>query len=85
MRYRKVYDGEWNIVLHKDKTMCCDCGLVHDYETKMVNGDLYMKFTRNRRSTGQARRWLKKKIGFHGLRMLLDEYITPALIKAVKK
>jgi hypothetical protein len=40
---------------------CCDCGLVHVYEYKIVTGKVYVSTTRNERATGQVRRHLKKQ------------------------
>lgn len=61
MKYKQRYDEEW-IVIYGDKQrfMCCDCGLVHDFEFDAdKDGLLIMKATRNNRATGQARRHRK--------------------------
>jgi hypothetical protein len=38
---------------------CCDCGLVHDLEFRLDrDNQIYMRARRNRRATGQRRRYL---------------------------
>ena len=45
---------------------CCDCGLVHDMDFRIV-GDkakrIEFRVARNNRSTGQVRRWARKSQG----------------------
>ena len=62
MTYISV-SGDWEEIDTDDilKLMCCDCSLVHKIEVKITHGyrakpQLYMKITRDNRSTGQARR-----------------------------
>ena len=38
---------------------CCDCGLVHNLAFAYEDGEIGMAVQRNRRSTGQKRRWMK--------------------------
>ena len=40
------------------KNMCCDCGLIYDIRYKVKKNKLIINARRNRRSTGQARRWI---------------------------
>jgi len=57
MRYRRVVDGDWEEQkIAGDKMMCCDCGLVHFVEYKIVKGHLFARATRDNRATAQARR-----------------------------
>lgn len=48
------------------KMACCDCGLVHDMDFRIV-GDkakrIQFRVARNNRSTGQVRRWARKSQG----------------------
>lgn len=61
VKYQQVEDGIWYHQPKKDKTACCDCGLVHDVEWRMKNGKLEMRFFRNNRATAQVRRHMVKK------------------------
>lgn len=40
---------------------CCDCGLVHTFDFKIVKDTIKVSICRNNRATGQLRRWKKKK------------------------
>jgi hypothetical protein len=61
-RYKPTKDGQWvKVKMKGDKSMCCDCGLVHWEEYKIDNGELYIKVQRDNRATGQARRWINAK------------------------
>ena len=50
------------------RTVCCDCGLVHDVQilshhpllSKHTDNDVVLIFTRRDRNTGQRRRWIKQ-------------------------
>lgn len=35
---------------------CCDCGLVHDMDFRIVEGKIQFRARRNNRATGQLRR-----------------------------
>lgn len=35
--------------------ICCDCGLAHDVEFKLEDGELYHKWTRNPEESAEAR------------------------------
>lgn len=63
MRYKIIHDGELDIIIPKKQyevSACCDCGLVHDINYEIKGKKLIIKTYRNRRSTGQMRRWMKK-------------------------
>lgn len=60
--YIQIVDGEWVIIeWSKQREQCCDCGLVHDVDHRVVNGDLEFRATVNRRATRLARRMEKPK------------------------
>jgi len=57
----KEYDTKYEMVDTVEngghmKIMCCDCGLVHKIEFKILNGAVGVRFLRDERGTGQARR-----------------------------
>jgi len=58
-------DGDWTYWIRPDapvhKISCCDCGLVHEFEFRIVDGKVEFRARRNERSTGQKRRWMKQK------------------------
>lgn len=55
--YKQVLDGEWIKPLHRGwKLACCDCGLVHTMNLKIVGGRVYVQATRDNRATAAKRR-----------------------------
>lgn len=44
------------------RQQCCSCGLVHEIEFRRKGGKLQMRFMRNERATGAARRSRKRKV-----------------------
>ena len=38
--YNQRYDGEWVDVTEERFYACCDCGLVHRYEHRVLEGGL---------------------------------------------
>lgn len=56
--YDKPKAGEeWEVPEDgKLKIACCDCGLVHKFEFKVVKGTIYAKAWRDNRATAQKRR-----------------------------
>jgi hypothetical protein len=61
MKYPQVYSGEWVSPRRKGyRMMCCDCGLVHEMDFRLVrygNGNkIQIRAFRNNRSTALARR-----------------------------
>ena len=64
-KYHIVMDGEWVHPKRKGyKLMCCDCGLIHTINFKLVKtavgNMIYFQPIRDNRATGQARRWRSK-------------------------
>ena len=63
MKYKNVKDGEWvQPVRHGYKVMCCDCGLVHTINFRLVSRGpgrgfkIQFQAFRNARATAAARR-----------------------------
>jgi hypothetical protein len=62
MKYDKPDNNEWYSPKMKGyKLGCCDCGLVHIIDFRIVGKHIEMRANRNERSTGQKRRYLKLK------------------------
>lgn len=66
MKYHKQQDGEWVRPIMKGyRISCCDCGLVHEFNFKVVKIGRTHKVTfqafRNERATAAKRRWRKIK------------------------
>ena len=60
--YYQVTDGEWiQEPMRGGKDQCCDCGLVHTVNYKIIDGKLYRQVFRNPQATGGARRHKNKK------------------------
>lgn len=60
MRYKQIYDHEWETPIRKGyKLICCDCGLVHDVDFRIHKKKIQFRVIRNNRSTGQVRRHIK--------------------------
>ena len=63
-KVKKAKAGQWDRIKKKGfKMACCDCGLVHRFDFKVINSknetELYMKGERDNRATGQLRRHRK--------------------------
>ena len=65
MKYDQVTDGEWVQPRRKGyKAMCCDCGLVHRVNFRLVKNKcgkgktIQLQIFRDNRATGQVRRWM---------------------------
>ena len=61
MRVNQLEAGEeWTEPLKRGKTsirvLCCDCGLAHDIEFQVKDGNLIMRWHENRKATSAARR-----------------------------
>jgi hypothetical protein len=57
MKYYDIEANEWVRPIHKGyKLCCCDCGLVHNLDFRIVDQQVQFKTSRNERSTGQIRR-----------------------------
>ena len=60
--YLEPKAGEWVQPVEKGYRMaCCDCGLVHILDFRVVDGRAQFRAFRANRSTGQKRRWLKAR------------------------
>lgn len=44
---------------NKYRIICCDCGLSHDFEFRIVDNEVEFRARRNMRSTAQVRRHMK--------------------------
>ena len=61
--YPVLQDGEGMAVKLGEiiKLACCDCGLVHDVAFAYEDGEIGFALRRNKRATGQRRRWINKR------------------------
>jgi hypothetical protein len=58
--YEQAEDGEWITPNHNNyRQQCCDCGLVHRYRFRVVDGAVTFQVWRDNRSTAQVRRRLR--------------------------
>lgn len=56
--YETPKENEWVQPVRKDyKMCCCDCGLVHEMDFRVLKGKVQFRVRRNNRATGQVRRW----------------------------
>ena len=54
--YYHVTDGEWiQVPKRGGKDQCCDCGLVHTINYKIIDGKIYTQVFRDPKATGGAR------------------------------
>jgi len=54
--YYHVTDGEWiQVPMRGGKDQCCDCGLVHVVNYRIVEGKIQVQVFRDPKSTGGAR------------------------------
>lgn len=61
--YKKVHEGEWVQPRKKGyKMMCCDCGLVHVLNFRIVGNKIKFQAFRDVRKTAASRRTKKEKI-----------------------
>ena len=61
MKVIELKNGEWVVPKRRGyKMVCCDCGLVHRFNFKLVNTpigkQIYFQAFRDNRATGQIRR-----------------------------
>ena len=55
--YKQVRDGEWiQPIMSGWKMSCCDCGLVHKIEFRIVGDVVQIRSARDNRATGQKRK-----------------------------
>jgi len=62
----QIYDGIWYRTGHGRPPYlheCCDCGLVHNIEYKFENGQLFEKWTVDKKETTRARKLNANKGG----------------------
>jgi hypothetical protein len=63
MTYDKPKSGEWvQPVEDGHKLCCCDCGLVHTMDFRVVDGRAQFRVFRNNRATAQVRRHMTTKL-----------------------
>lgn len=66
-RYHEPKAGEWVQPRRKGyKLACCDCGLVHRLDFRIVQyaknqRKIQFRVFRDNRATGQMRRWMRKR------------------------
>lgn len=66
MKYNQIEDNEWVKPIRKGfKEACCDCGLVHRTEFRLVDGVILFRSVRDNRATAAVRRTLKAKGQLH--------------------
>ncbi len=57
MKFDKPKKNEWVFPIRRGyKLCCCDCGLVHDMDFRVVGRRIEFRVRRNDRSTGLVRR-----------------------------
>lgn len=60
-KYEQAYDGDWiQPIMKKYKMRCCDCGLVHTVDFRIVGKRVQLSASRDKRATAASRNWLKK-------------------------
>ena len=79
--YKKLYEGEWvEPVIEGYKLCCCDCGLVHEVEFRVVDGQVQFRAYRDNRATGQVRRHLKTRSSHRGVCAFLRDAISTGML-----
>jgi len=67
-KYKRYEPGEWwHFKRGGQKMACCDCGLVHVFDARLVKGQLWMRGWRDERATGamtERRRLVKQGVEF---------------------
>lgn len=62
-RHLKLEDGVWVRPKHRGfKEQCCDCGLVHRWDFRVVDEGVEFRVFRDERGTAAARRKLKRRV-----------------------
>jgi hypothetical protein len=58
MKYLQVYDGDWIEPKPQNghKVTCCDCGLVHKINFRVVKGKVQFQAFRDNKATANKRR-----------------------------
>lgn len=66
MHYEQIYAGKggWSKWIFPNRkryrTACCDCGLVHEYQYRLVGRHIEFRARRHNRATAGRRRGTKK-------------------------
>ena len=59
MKYEDAKPNQWQQPIRKGyKFCCCDCGLTHELDFRLIKKHIQFKAKRDKRATGQVRRWL---------------------------
>ncbi len=59
-KVKQIYDGEWFNVRKKNWVQCCcDCGLTHRFNFKIIDGKIKAQAFRDKTLTRQRRKKLK--------------------------
>lgn len=62
LQYEPNYQGEWVVQKRRGNFIgCCDCGLVHTVNFRMVRGRIEMQVFRNPGETRRCRAQLKRE------------------------
>lgn len=62
-KYRQQVDGEWVQPIRRGyKMACCDCGLVHKVDFRVVDRKIQFRAFRDNRATAQVRRHKAKVV-----------------------
>lgn len=56
MKYAQAIDGEWIEPKDGYKMACCDCGLIHRLNFRVVKGRVQIQPFRDNRATAQRRK-----------------------------
>ncbi len=61
--YRQVYDQQWVLMprTYRKPVACCDCGLVHLVTTKIEDGKVWMRVSRDEERTRDVRRVYRRR------------------------
>ena len=63
MSKSEEWDAWVSPVRGRIRIICCDCGLTHDHQFRVHEGKIEWRSKRNRRSTAQVRRHMRKRDG----------------------
>jgi len=62
MKYSQAIEGEWfDLDPENNRIACCDCGLVHSEDYRVVGGVIQCRSRRDKRKTAAIRRERKKR------------------------